>query len=285
MEQTIAVLGGDLRQVHLARLLAADGWDVACWGLERENAPNPVSLEEGICRDILLLPLPVCRGGELNLPLSGSTLPLDRLWPRLRRDQLLLGGLTKELSPRLRAEFGLTLVDYYDREETQVSNAVPTAEGAIARAMDATEDTLMGARCLVLGYGRIGKVLCHRLAGLGAHVTATARKYGDLAWIRAFGYEAVPTDRIADRLESFDLIFNTIPAPVLDRRLLARTGENCVLMELASAPGGVDAAAAQALGRRLIQAPGLPGLVAPRSAAAAILNSVYHILEERGEPI
>ena len=76
-----------------------------------------------------------------------------------------------------------------------------------------------------------------------------------------------------------------MPSLVLDASRLRETKADCVILELASAPGGVDFDAARALGRRAIRAPGLPGKVAPRSAAAAIRDSVYHILEERGEPI
>ena len=35
MKRTAAVLGGDLRQVWLARLLLEDGFDVVTWGLEQ----------------------------------------------------------------------------------------------------------------------------------------------------------------------------------------------------------------------------------------------------------
>ncbi len=285
MDQTIALIGGDRRQVHMARMLAADGRDVAAWGLEGGGGPASVSLEDAVRRDIVLLPLPVGRGGLLTLPLSDEQLSLGRLWPMLRRDQILLGGQAGTLKEALAADYGLTLEDYFDREETQVANAVPTAEGAVQRAMEATDTTLLGANCLVVGYGRVGKVLCRRLAGLGARVTAAARRYETLAWVRAFGYEALPMGELGERLGEFDLIFNTVPVPVLDREALERTGADCLLMELASPPGGIDAPAAQALGRRFLRASGLPGQVAPRTAAAILLDSIYHILEERGVPI
>ena len=67
--------------------------------------------------------------------------------------------------------------------------------------------------------------------------------------------------------------------------LLRQVREDCLLLDLASAPGGVDQEAAKDLGRRVQSALGLPGRVAPRTAAAAIRDSIYHILEERGEPI
>ncbi|MDE7261194.1 MAG: dipicolinate synthase [Oscillospiraceae bacterium] len=285
MNSTITVLGGDLRQVYLARMLLDDGHDVVTWGLDQGGAPGGVPLNTALERDILILPLPVCRGGRLNLPLTDTELHTAQLWPRLRYDQLLLGGMTKDLSPQLMADFGLTLLDYYDREETQVASAVPTAEGALQLAMESTDRTLLGSLCLVIGYGRIGRLLADRLLALGAAVTVSARKYGDLAWIDAWGCRSVRTNALTGQLDRYDLIFNTAPALILDGARLRETREDCVIIDLASAPGGVDLEEARRLGRQVIQAPGLPGKVAPRSAAAAVRDSVYHILEERGEPI
>lgn len=285
MEPTISILGGDLRQVYLARLLLEDGRDVTAWGLEQGGAPRSVSLDRALEGDILLLPLPVCRGDRLNLPLTDTELELRRLWPRLRYDQLLLGGMTGNLGPRLMADYGLTLVDYYAREETQVANAAPTAEGAIQLAMERTERTVHASRCLVIGYGRIGKLLAGRLHDLGAQVTVSARRYSDLAWIDAWGYQSLRTGALRGELARFDLIFNTAPALILDAARLEEIRKDCLILDLASAPGGVDFDAARRLGRQAVAATGLPGKAAPRSAAAAIRASIYHILEERGEPI
>ena len=283
MRPAISILGGDLRQVYLARLLSEDGWMVTTWGLEKGGGDGGAPLDQALEGDILLLPMPVCRNGMLHLPLTDTELEAERLWARLRYDQLLLGGMTGDLSRRLMADYGLTLLDYYDREETQVANAVPTAEGALQLAMESTDRTLHSSRCLIIGYGRIGRLLADRLLALGAEVTVSARKYGDLAWIEAWGCRGVQTGALTGQLDRFDLIFNTAPALILDGTRLRETREDCVIIDLASAPGGVDLEAAKRLSRRAIPAPGLPGKVAPRTAAAAIRDSVYHILEERGE--
>ena len=283
MRPAISILGGDLRQVYLARLLSEDGWMVTTWGLEKGGGDGGAPLDQALEGDILLLPMPVCRNGMLHLPLTDTELEAERLWARLRYDQLLLGGMTGDLSRRLMADYGLTLLDYYNREETQVANAVPTAEGALQLAMESTDRTLHDSRCLIIGYGRIGRLLADRLLALGAEVTVSARKYGDLAWIEAWGCRGVQTGALTGQLDRFDLIFNTAPALILDGTRLRETREDCVIIDLASAPGGVDLEAAKRLSRRAIPAPGLPGKVAPRTAAAAIRDSVYHILEERGE--
>lgn len=137
MKPAISILGGDLRQVHLARLLLADGWDTATWGLEQGGAPNAIPLDRALERKLIVLPMPVERDGLLHLPLTDTELETDRLWPRLRYDQLLLGGMTNGLSRRLMADYGLTLLDYYAREEAQVANAVPRLS-AVGRSLAAS---------------------------------------------------------------------------------------------------------------------------------------------------
>ena len=172
-----------------------------------------------------------------------------------------------------------------DTAERPIGNALPTAEGALQLAMEATDRTIHGSRCLVTGFGRIGRLLAERLQALGAHVTVSVRRYSDIAWASAWGYACLQTGRLAGTLGGFDLIFNTVPALVFDAERLRELREDCVILDLASAPGGVDLDAAKDLGRNVRAAPGLPGKVAPRTAAAAIRDSIYHILEERGEPI
>ena len=285
MRRNAAVLGGDMRQVCLAQLLLEDGHDIVTWGLEQGEGPNPAPLNQALEAGLLIFPLPVCRAGNLNLPLTDTDLSAEQLWPRLRYSQLLLGGMTGELAARLMADYGLTLLDYYNREETQIANAVPTAEGAIQLAMESTDRTIHGSQCLVAGCGRIGKLLAFRLRALGADVSVSARKYGDLAWIDACGCRGLRTENLLEELGRFDLIFNTVPALIFDDDCFRKMKADCLLVDLASAPGGADLAAARRVGRRAIFAPGLPGKTAPRTAAAAIRDSIYHILEERGEPI
>ena len=102
----------------------------------------------------------------------------------------------------------------------------------------------------------------------------------DLAEAAAYGHETGRLETLSCELGGFDLIVNTIPAQVLDRRRLQWVNPGAFLLDLASAPGGVDRAAAKELGLRVLQAPGLPGRTAPVTAAAAIRDSVYHILWE-----
>jgi len=163
-------------------------------------------------------------------------------------------------------------------------NAVPTAEGAIQIALEQMPVTLWGANCLLLGCGRIAKLLAQRLQGLGAQVCIAARKYGDRAWAEASGWQALPIDQLNGRLRDVQVVFNTVPSLILERSLLAQLPKDCLCIDLASRPG-LDFEAARELGLHCVWARGLPGKVAPVTAAAAIRNTLYHILEERGEPV
>ena len=178
---------------------------------------------------------------------------------------------------------GLTIHDYFAREELAVANAVPTAEGAVQLAMEHLPITIHGSRVLVLGFGRVGRITAQRFAALGARVSVAARKYDQLAWAQAMGFDPQPLSHLAGWLCGYDLVVNTIPAPVLTRRELEDLKPDCLILDLASKPGGVDQTAAGELGLAVIWALALPGKVAPVTAGAAIQTAIYNMLQELGQ--
>ncbi len=162
---------------------------------------------------------------------------------------------------------------YARREEYQIAIAQLTAEGAIALLRP--ETGLSGAHILLLGYGRIARLLARELQKAGALVTAAARSGEQRAWAEAESIEALPLDALSGALDRFDVIIGTIPAPVLTEPLLTLVRKDALLLELASAPGGIDAAAAHERGLRYIRAPGLPAKYAPERAAVILRDAVY----------
>lgn len=285
-ELNVWVIGGDLRQAKLAELLQNDGHTVHTYGLERapeaawEGEPCLAGVELADC---VVLPLPVTGDGTmLNAPLSKADHPLTQVLDALRPGQIICAGRVDGQTLAMARERGLVLHDYFAREELAVANAVPTVEGAIQIAMEELPITLHAARVLVIGYGRLGKLLAHRLGALGARVSVAARKWSDLSWAEAYGYGVEQTDRLEGWLCSYDLIVNTVPARVLGEERLAELESGCLVIDLASKPGGVDMEAARQLGVKVIWALSLPGKVAPVTAGKAILNTIYNILREQG---
>lgn len=281
MGRKFGVIGGDRRQAELAALLAADGQAVLTYGLGRWDTAWEEPVQKAAAAEIVILPLPLCRQQRLN---CGGGPEMEQVWRWFRPGQVLLAGKIPPEELQAARDIGLDLTDYFLREELTVANAAITAEGAVQTAMTELPVTLWGTECLVLGCGRIGKLLAQRLTGLGARVTVTARKPKDLAWIRAWGWRGLRTDRLDGELASVQVVFNTVPALILEEALLRQLPPSALCVDLASAPG-VDFAAAEYIGLHTVQAGALPGKTAPRTAALALRNTVYQILEERGDPV
>ncbi len=163
------------------------------------------------------------------------------------------------------------------------SDAVPTAEGAIAIAVDRLPFTLYGSECIVTGFGRIAKVLVRLLTAFGAHVTVSVRKQSDLAWAKIYGADAVKISGLPKAAKNADVIFNTVPAVLFDKRTLQVLKKDCLVIDLASKPGGVDFDAAKELSLNTVWALSLPGKSAPVSAGAIIKDTIGNILSELDE--
>lgn len=236
----------------------------------------------------VILPLPFSQNGTtVSMPFSDAVLRLDKLIDEMNAHgvhQLCGGKLSEDFCAECR-NAGIDVFDYYSREEFAIANAIPTAEGAIAIAMNELAITLDGAKALVIGYGRIGKVLSNRLAALNAETVVTARKPEDLAWIRAAGLRAEETGELRELLYGYhpDVIFNTVPHCVLGRDELERIRKGELIIDLASKPGGVDISAAGALGHKVIWALSLPGKVAPVTSGKIIANTILSYFKEQKE--
>jgi dipicolinate synthase subunit A len=281
---TFGVIGGDKRQVAMAESIAGDGYTIYTAGMEQASFSPSVqkaSLEETVQNsDFLILPLPATVDKKtLNAPFSEEEILLDEKFVRMLEHKKVFCGMLSRLQSTSDLWSRIDASDYFEREEFTVKNAVPTSEGAIEIAMREYPGTINGAKCLVAGFGRIGKVLSRMLQGLGAKVTVSARKPQDLAWIELEGYQAVSTNKLGET-QGYDIIFNTIPALVFDACTLAHIAGKSLIIDLASTPGGVDWEAAQRQGIRAVQALSLPGKVAPKTAGEIIKTTIYHMIEE-----
>ena len=291
----IAILGGDERQIYMARILARRGWQVSVWGLGNADArvcpAQTVSTPEEALKDarVVLLPMPASVDGvRVNCPLDrDSSLRLSALLEMWRGD-LLLGGKLPPLLQTCVGDREILLVDYYDDEILQLKNAVPTAEGALAIAMRELPVMLDGIHAAVIGYGRIAKVLSDKLTALGAHVYLYARKPQDLA--RASISHLIPmrlcTEDGHSTLEHLPrdcrVIFNTVPYPLFTKEVIETMPLGCLYIDLASAPGGIDWAAAGELGLKTVWGAALPGKCVPESAGQILAETIESILESKG---
>jgi dipicolinate synthase subunit A len=283
IDGSFGVLGGDRRQIAMVESIAADGYAVSVYGFDNVSFSDGV-IKSGLTETVknhenIILPLPVTSDGvHLKMDFSKEKAVLNDEFAQLLRDKQVFGGKMEKLFQTSRLWDCINTHDFSLREEFAVKNAVPTAEGAISIAMQEYPGTLNGSRCLVAGFGRIGKVLAWMLRGIGAVVTVSARRQSDLAWIRSYGYSAVLTEHVGEG--TYDIIFNTVPSQVFSRSVLKKMQYRPALIDLASLPGGVDRQAADEFGIQVIQALSLPGKVAPKAAGEIIKETIFNILKE-----
>ena len=196
------------------------------------------------------------------------------------KDALVFGGRLEPSVLAAAKRQGTRLFDYGEREDFMIANAIPTAEGTLELAMRETESTIRGSETLVLGFGRVARAVAALFHAAGARVRTAARRASDLASIAALGYEAVDIRALHGKLSGCGILVNTAPAPIMTAELLAELPKSCVVIDLASRPGGVDHTAAKQLGLKCVWALSLPGKVAPKAAGDAIWNTVRTMLRE-----
>lgn len=277
MEQTIWIIGGDGRYQYAARHLEKKGYPVKCWGVPgRDNdAPSLCAALEGA--EHVLLPMKGLTEAQLRV---GGEAVESNLIPYLLGQHASLGAgqLPSELESWFQSR-GVYCVSLLEQEDYLLKNAYVTAEGAVMLALEQLERTLWGAKVLVIGWGRIGKYLSKLLQKLGAWVTVAVRRQEQEAALLLEGLTAQRTGVYARGLGDYDLICNTVPGNIMTEQQVRQTGEDCLLMELASPPGGFPANTEQL--RRLCPAGGLPGKTAPKTAGILLAEAfVTYVLRE-----
>ena len=284
---TFAIIGGDIRFIRVAERLAETGFKVLVSGLGEnlklsENIMVCSPAEAVKNSDFIILPLPVTVDKtHVNTPDVDAKIPLNIIYSNCNPGQIIFGGKMDENISNTIHSNGAIAIDYLEREDFAILNAIPTAEGAIAIAMQEMAKTIYNSRCLVTGYGRISKILCRYLKSLGANVTVAARKTSDLVWAKTQCYNIVHINDILLDGKQFDVIFNTVPNMIFDANKLQTIGKESVIIDLASKPGGIDFNAAKELELIVIWALSLPGKVAPISAGDIIYDTIMTIISER----
>lgn len=279
MLMSILTIGGDLRYAHMTRLAAAQSMEIAAVGLEACPFSLPCAPPEEIARaKALILPNPF-RGG-LCLPFSAQPLELNDVLSAAGRGALILLSDAAGMPPALKSD---RVIDLSADPEFVLRNAHLTAEGALSAASLASERSLSGSMCLVIGYGRIGRRLSQLLHSLGADAAAAARRAPVRETIRQDGISAFSMDELPALLPRAHFIFNTAPALVLPEPLLRLIRPDAHLMDLASPPYGFDLSLARGLSLSAVRENGLPGRYCPLSAGEALLDAVKRALNAHFE--
>ena len=274
----IAILGGDMRHNYLACEFSKLDFNVYTFAQEN-GMLNFETLQDDTDVDVYIFPMPISADGiHLNTAISDKSYKLQDIISNLHKHSVVLGGNITNSVRNMFIDHNIYAIDYLKREDLAILNAIPTAEGALQIAFEEMPITLHNSNSLVLGNGRIGKVLAKKLHALGSNTTIGARKALDFADIYSNGIKSCELSKID--YSNYDVIFNTIPYKILDKDALKSVRSDALIIDLASKPGGVDFLTAQNLSLKVIWALSLPGKVAPITSAKFIFETVNNILQE-----
>lgn len=282
-----AVIGGDMRMVYMAQSLRYQGASVRTYGLcakeQMKTEFTADTAEEAVREaDTVVLPIPVSKD-ETELFCQERKILLTEILQWMEGGQRIVGGCIPEFMKKQAKEKGVVCSDFMEDECLAVYNSIATAEGAIAEAIMKSPLNLNKSRCMILGYGRCGKTLAAYLKGMFCHVTVCARR-------KEVREKALITvDHVCDfsqldkELPECLFLFNTVPEMILGKDKLRVVNSKVCIIDIASAPYGVDFEAARELGINAHLCSGLPGKYAPEASGEIMASMLTDRIYEKGE--
>lgn len=280
----ILIIGGDKRQYFMADYFENIGKSVITYGVpESEKRKNVKTLSNAVKEaDAIVLPLPLSKDGKniySIIPLKES---VDDIAGETKSDQFIFAGMLNNSTLNKLSKNKGKVFDYFRRDEVSILNSIPTVQGILKTIFDNINYTVHSSKCAVFGYGKTGKLTASTLKSLGADVTVCVRKYSDIALAHSNGLNGCLIKDFYSAAKDFDIIVNSVPSVVIDRKILDNVKRDCLIIDVASAPYGTDFASAEKLGIKALQCPSLPGKTAPKTAGEIIAVGIMNILKEEG---
>jgi len=253
-------LGGDKRNITAFYELKSKGFYVDSIGLFTSDTGK---IEES---EVLVLPVPTTKDKKyLYCPETKAKIPIFEIEKKAEERLIISCGYTFPTKNN---------VDLLSLDSFAYLNAVPTAEGAISFAIENTDFTLWKAKILVIGFGRVAKVLVDRLNSFGCDLFVSARKQRDFALIDSKNIKYLQTDKTAKNISDFDIVFNTVDVHLFDD--LSAFGST-LLIDLSS-KGCVNFESEDIKDKRIYKLPAIPAKTAPITSGKILAQTIISLL-------
>lgn len=284
----VLLLGGDARQLEVIRKLTELDASVTVSGFDGLHSSLDgavhAKFEEQLFEEVDALLLPAVGTddqGMIHAVFSDRQMQLtDSHFAKLPKHCTVYTGMAKPYLRQLCDQHTLSLIELFDRDDVAIYNSIPTAEGALMMAIQHTDITIHGASSMVLGFGRTGFTMARTLQGLGAKVKVGVRRSEQFARASEMGFEPFYISDLLQNVSNIDLLFNTIPTMIVTAQIIANLPSRAVIIDLASKPGGTDFRFAEKRGIKAMLAPGLPGIVAPKTAGRIMADCLSQLILE-----
>lgn len=288
----LSFIGGDLITAYLINMFLEEGNKIITYAFDSAedliNADDKKkskifakSIEEAInFSDNIIFAMPFQNDSEKVIStFSLEQIEFKEIIPLLKNKNIFAGNLSEETINVLEKQ-NTTIYNLNENNEIKISNALITAEAAIGIIATDSNKTINGMEILVLGFGRLGKMVAKSFSSLNAKVTVEARKDADLAWINAYGYNALNLENLTENIHKYDIIINTVPFMLLDKERIEKLKKDVFVLDLAD-ERGIDTKEARKRNIKNLWALSLPAKNAPYSYAESIKNVMETILERK----
>ncbi|MBU8906961.1 dipicolinic acid synthetase subunit A [Desertibacillus haloalkaliphilus] len=287
----IAIIGGDARQLEIIRKLteldaklSLIGFDQLSDGFIGAKKQTFEDVEFQTVDAIILPSSGANQTGEVETIFSNETIHLK---PDIVKETpehcIIYTGISTDYLTQCAKDANRKLVKLFERDDVAIYNSIPTVEGTIMMAIQHTDITIHKANVMVLGLGRVGMSAARTFSALGARVKVGANQSDQLARITEMGLEPFHTKNLEEAVGDVDICINTVPELILTAKVIAKMPTNALILDLASKPGGTDFRYAEKRGVKALLAPGLPGIVAPKTAGKILANVLSQLLSEEYE--
>lgn len=284
----VAVIGGDARQLEVIRKLCELDAKTFLVGFDQLDhgftGATKVKIEEINFSEIdaIILPVPGTNlDGKVETVFSNEEIILtEEMISATPNHCRIYSGISNQYLDALIQKGNRTLIQLFERDDVAIYNSIPTVEGTIMMVIQHTDFTIHGSRIAVLGLGRVGMSVARAFANLGAKVKVGARKSKDLARITEMGLEPFHLSNLVNEACDLDVCINTIPHLIVNAQVISKMPPHTLIVDLASKPGGTDFRYAEKRGIKALLAPGLPGIVAPKTAGQILANILSQLLSE-----
>ena len=161
-------------------MLRQEQYKIDTYGLEKSEDIKPEEKSENLINsinncDIIVTSIPLTKDRKIvNAPFAKQEIVVEDLFKTLQGKKVFSGNIPNEYIENNRQ---IEFIDLLQNEELTILNSIPSAEGAIQVAMEQSEITINSSKILILGFGRIGKILAKMLSGFGSDgIYCEARK-------------------------------------------------------------------------------------------------------------
>jgi dipicolinate synthase subunit A len=284
----IAVIGGDARQLEIIRKLTELDAKLSLVGFEQLDHAFTGAVKEKVDEvdfshiDSIILPVPGTNlEGHVETIFSNEKVVLiEEMLMKTPAHCTIYSGISNPYLTGITKKANRRLVQLFERDDVAIYNSIPTVEGTIMMAIQHTDFTIHGSRVTVLGLGRVGMSVARTFQALGAKVKVGARKSEHLARISEMALEPFHLNNLEAEVKDVDILINTIPIVIVNATVISKMPAHTLIIDLASKPGGTDFRYAEKRGIKALLAPGLPGIVAPKTAGKILANVLSQLLQD-----